>query len=110
MKRKYYFKWLVILFSIQILSGCYHLYWTTSIDENVGQNIYNSKIDVTGGRNFEKAKKDGLLYKETQEPPNTRYFFNWSKRCHYSLLVSPDGTILSWAFSDYKKRKECYVH
>lgn len=112
MKIKNSYKWIMIVMPIFMLSGCYHLQWKSNANHQIGKNINDPKLKVVFAGNLEQAKNRGALYKEVPEPPNIRYYFDWKyqNRCQYSLLVAPDGTILSWEFVDYKKRKECYVY
>lgn len=58
---------------------------------NVQAKSYYRRFVPAGGR---------LYYRMDFEPPNIRYYIQWSQSCRYSLLVSPDSTIISWRYED----------
>lgn len=109
----------IILLSFFLLTeGCVsHSMWVEDRDTLIG-----TKFDPNSERNekgnifsygfdgMNKAPKSGY-YRMDQKPPNTRYYIRWTNHCRYSLLVAPDGTILSWRFEDTKDPEQaCVIH
>jgi hypothetical protein len=97
---------LILLICVMMVPGCpMHGVWKDSVDRFVG-----TKFDPTLERNqqttnfYTRRYPTGsqFYYKIGQEPPNLRYYIMWNVNCRYSLLVDPDGTILSWRYEDVK--------
>ncbi|THF62816.1 hypothetical protein E6C76_16220 [Pseudothauera nasutitermitis] len=85
-----------------MVSGCYHGYWKESKDRLIGTKFDPNEIRNETGDVYRAfvPKGEAIYYRVDQEPPNTRYFIKWTSHCRYSLLVDPNGTILSWRFED----------
>jgi hypothetical protein len=108
-------KAILLLIGVIGLSGCFpHQVWKDANDKYVG-----TKFDPASARNSETRDlytqsynytKEGVFYYQVvQEPPNLRYYIKWSWKCRYSLLVAPDGTILSWRYEDVREPSDCYA-
>lgn len=107
----------MIVMVLSIFSGgCVsHNMWVEGRDQQIGTKFNPSSTtnrDSTGhGYRTFIPKGERVYYRLDQEPPNTRYFIQWTRHCRYSLLVAPDGTILSWRFEDTKDPEQaCVIH
>jgi hypothetical protein len=91
-----------------MVSGCsMHGIGKSSTDMYVGTKFDPTKVRNQQTRDlythsYNYPKGGQFYYKVDQEPPNLRYYIKWSPKCRYSLLVDPDGTILSWRYEDVK--------
>jgi hypothetical protein len=95
-----------LLIGVIFFSGCStHQAWVNGKNIMVGTS-FDPADDNKAYWHYYRDKKRGNLfyYKVEQEPPNVRYYINWTgaDRCRYSLLVSPGGIILSWRYEDAK--------
>ncbi len=95
----------LVLACFFIVAGCYHSYWKESRDSLIGTKFDpNKSLSEIGSRyRYYIPKEEAIYYRVDQEAPNTRYFIEWTPHCRYSLLVDPNGTILSWRFEDTER-------
>jgi hypothetical protein len=97
---------LILLICVMMVFGCQmHGVWKDAKDRMVGTKFdpaqeRNQQTRSFYARYYPKGSK--FYYRVDQEPPNLRYYIQWSPQCRYSLLVDPDGTILSWRYEDVK--------
>lgn len=101
------YKYIVLILNLPLLAACLHSDWKLHRNQMIGKNINDHTTYIASWNNFEDAKKLGLIIDKNREPPNIRYYINKPKHCFYSVLVAPNGTILSWKFENYDKRKNC---
>lgn len=87
-------------------------HWVTVKDQ---QGRVLTIIDPASNKkrgNFYKPYYDPTepdYYKKQNEGENIRYFINWGAAglCRYSLLVSPEDTILSWRNEGERSASDC---
>lgn len=91
---------------ILILSGCLsgHANWAYIQDDMVGTNLNrhywpplcesNCLSSLWSAAADNKNKFDDVV----ADGANTRYYVTWLPGCQYSVLVDPEGIILSWRY------------
>ncbi|THF62815.1 hypothetical protein E6C76_16215 [Pseudothauera nasutitermitis] len=112
------FSMTVAMLSIFCVGCVSHSMWVDERDKMVGTkfdpswNVGMARIGVMNRYKASVHQDDEVAYyRMDQESPNIRYFIQWTPHCRYSLLVDPNGTILSWRFEATKDPgRSCVIH
>lgn len=101
-----------IFILIGFLAGCAPSYsgWEGLMSSNVGKEFYPEEdfIRINGKRFFSGANEFRKIDFSNREEIGVRYYMTWKAHCKYSILVAPDGTVVSWR-RESPDRKNCYV-
>lgn len=119
-------KFFYAMFCFLMISGCYTTH--DPIDSVIGKNIKNIKEDlliydgsfsnlsgdtpeVLGYEPSEK-RKINQVYKVEKETQGRRYYLYWNfgKRCPFSVLVSWDGVVLDWRYEEGGPGAGCRIY
>ena len=80
------------------------------MSSNVGREFYPEEdyIKLNGKRFFSGANEFRTIDSLSRQGDSLRYYMTWKSLCRYSILVAPDGTVVSWR-RESSDRKGCYV-
>lgn len=97
-----------------LFPGCaMHGAWKDARDMLIGTRFdplksRNEEAGILYTRRFNIKEGGGFFYRSENEDQNIRYYIQWGQSCHYSLLVSPGGVIISWRYEGVKNpRFDC---
>lgn len=78
------------------------------VGESFDSNIYNDCSRGCGDSYWSPINKNQVFDKVADEGSGKRYYITWVRDCHYSVLVSQGGTIVSWRY-ETNNTKSCYI-
>lgn len=93
----------ISLLIIVALYGCApsHSGWRAGMDGAVGRNfevLLSQRCRPDCTRLWSPGNDDKTVERVIEEPSGYRNYIYWGKSCKYSLLVSREGTVISWRY------------
>ena len=105
----------IVLLSI-LFAGCApsHSAWVSSRDAWFGTSfdshvykICSRTSNTCAGSFWSPGNSNKNFDRILEEFGGTRYYITWIRDCQYSVLVSPEKTIISWRY-ETGNQKNCY--